>query len=108
MSGKVYDKVKELLEEHPKLRDDDMRLIVNFWKTEFDSKQMTGEQVLRWLCCSDRFSRPTSPESITRAGRKVKEEHPDLRGSSYQRRKEKAERAREDIDIVIEQKELNF
>lgn len=68
----IYDLVKNLLEDYPKLRNSDKKLIWTVWyRMGFNNGEvMTKEQ----------FISPDLPpiESITRARRKVVENHPEL------------------------------
>ena len=65
----LYDIVYKLLKDHPTLRSDDKKLTWSVWAKEgLAWETMTKEAYLK----------ATSAESITRARRKVQEEHPEL------------------------------
>lgn len=75
---KLYDLVKELLTKYPELRDSDKKLLWNVWGkkghlsvNDFGNTAITKES----------FLKSVSAESITRARRKVQEQHPELRAS---------------------------
>ncbi len=79
-----YDTVKRLLETDPKYRDDYTKLIARVWWLEVNrNKYLTALELLNRLGNKEL----SHPESIMRARRKVQEEHPHLRGTTYQQRK---------------------
>lgn len=70
---KLYDLVRSLLERYPNLRDSDKYLIWAIWSER-------GYCQNRNLSFQD-YMRAPVPESITRARRKVQEDHPELSSS---------------------------
>jgi hypothetical protein len=75
----VYDVVKRILENNPTARDSDKLLCWLVWKEKgllnvglFGGETINDDRFLRYA---------TSPESITRARRKVQELHRSLRPS---------------------------
>lgn len=95
---KNIDKVEELLKTFKKLRDNDAKLIANFWYYEIaDDKtfhEITAEQLLHMF--AQGFL--TSPETITRCRRKVQEQSPGLRGKKYISRHEQEKETRNNIN----------
>ena len=89
----VKQRVTILLQGHPRLRDSDNKLIANYWHNELGSHDIGVNEFLR------RFSlgKFTSPESIRRCRQKIQEQNPELRGSSYGRRKTDAEIIKNEI-----------
>lgn len=86
---KLYDLVKELLEENPKRRDSDKMLMFAVWyRLGFiENKGLSFESFMQRRC-------PT-PESITRCRRKIQENLPSLRSSKAveaERRKKETEK----------------
>lgn len=81
---KLYDRVKQILEIYPLTRDSDKHLIWEVWSRK---GFIVNGAISKWD-----FLVATSPESITRARRKVQEDHPELRGKTYQKRKEIADK----------------
>ena len=85
---KVLDnasKVKRLLESQPKYRDDYKSLIARIWFNEIgQDKELKAFEMLNLLV----EGKLSHPESIMRARRKIQEEHPELRGKTYSKRKE--------------------
>ena len=75
MNMKLYDTVKEILEKYPVTRSNDKKLIWTVYGTlgYIEDKKMKRE---------DFFEAPNC-ESITRARRKVQENHPDLEANEY-------------------------
>lgn len=74
---KLYDLVKELLEKHPQLRSSDKRLIWAVWHRKSLVVGNTEEPRISKIMFMDYMNAPQS-ESITRARRKVQENHPEL------------------------------
>lgn len=80
---KLYDIVKQILQTYPTTRDSDKSLIWQVW--------VKGGYVQNGVITKWDFFDATTPESITRARRKVQEDHPELRGKTYEKRREIAE-----------------
>ena len=79
------EKVKRLLESQPKYRDDYKSLIARIWFNEIgQDKELKAFEMLNLLV----EGKLSHPESIMRARRKIQEEHPELRGKTYNKRKE--------------------
>jgi len=74
------DGVKELLEEHPELRDDDNKLIAGIWYAETEAISLSK------FFTELAESKLTSPESIRRCRQKLQEENEALRGNNYVKR----------------------
>ena len=89
----VKEKVKILLEKHPKLKDSDSRLIATFWGTELKWASMSGFDVLKAIA----DGKVTSAEAIRRTRQKLNEYHPETRGLSWRRRHEKEVTIKEEI-----------
>ena len=72
---KIYDVVKDLLVQHPKLRDSDRLLIWNVWN-------LTGHLSTdgRSISLED-FKVAPHMESIRRVRQKIQEQHPELRST---------------------------
>ncbi len=71
---KTYDRVLELLERDEECRNSDRWLIWQFWRWE---DLLIGDEYIPLQT----FLNATTPESITRARRKVQELHPELRST---------------------------
>ena len=84
---KTKDKVKQYMEQYDYLRDNDDRLVATVWYFELkdqgrDPYQMTAVDFFNCLSNGDL----TTNEAITRARRKMQEEHEHLRGEKYYER----------------------
>ena len=84
---KTKDKVKNYLEQYPYLRDNDDRLVSTVWFYELkatgrDPYNMTAVEFFNCLSNGEL----TTNEAITRARRKMQEEHEHLRGEKYYER----------------------
>lgn len=93
--------VIKLLTEFPHLRDNDNRLIASLWKLEIkgmgiDPQEGTRNDTLR-LIAEGKLS---SSETIRRARQKVQEEIPELRGTSYLKRKITGDNVRKNINAA--------
>ena len=81
---KIKEKIKNLLENNPHLRDNDEKLIANIWKETINNKygkttEMTGYRVLELLA----LGKLPNSESIRRSRCKLQETTPHLRGVKY-------------------------
>ena len=81
---KTIDKVKELLTDHPFLRDNRTKLIAQMLVRE----GMTSEEA---FIVANNF---TKAASIVRASCRLQQTNPELRGKNYQSRVNKAEQER--------------
>lgn len=90
--SKTYDVVKEILEQHPVTRNSDKALMWRFWLRK-GHVQLSGGDVKQSYMNWFNFAQCASPESITRARRKVQELHPELQATKpiEQHRRKKAE-----------------
>jgi hypothetical protein len=84
---KTKETIIRLLEKYPSLKDDDSRLIANYWNEELihkgvDIKKLTATDFIKMF--SNREL--TNPETIRRTRAKLQEENPDLRGKIYKLR----------------------
>ena len=87
----IFERVKKMLEDNPHLRDSDNKLIANIWFN--DSQQKTKMGFLQELA----DGKLTTPESITRARRKVQEECPELRGKKYRERQDEQDNVKQQL-----------
>jgi len=97
---KNMDKVKHLLIKYHKLRDNDNKLIANFWFYEIGNEKTFHEiTAIQFL---NMFSQGqlTSPETITRCRRKIQEQSPKLRGEKYILRHEQEKETRNNINKI--------
>lgn len=84
MKENLKSQVKEALEYNVYLRDSDHKLVAWIWRQEL--KNHWGDDVINLL----NMDKLTNWESIARVRRKIQEENPELRGSEYEKRKDKS------------------
>lgn len=80
---KTIEQVKELLELNPELRDDDRKLVVDFWDLEVNFKPNLSFYEFGNFYLEGKI---TSESTIRRARRKVQELYPELRGKKWNER----------------------
>jgi hypothetical protein len=96
------NKVREMLEKFPPLRDNDTRLLINIWARElmelgYDPKRLADFFAL--LLNNDL----SNAETIRRSRQKLQEDYPELRGNSYNERKKKIDEWKEELGYVTKQ-----
>jgi hypothetical protein len=99
MKETIYDRVKEILEQHPRARESYPVLHRHFYCTElsfFDALKGMYEGELPKL------------STVERARRLVQREHPELRGETYDNRIDREAVIRESINIDVEQTLINM
>jgi len=89
-------KVEAMLYKTPILRDDDNRLVANYWYKEIGPGLIDNMSIIDFLT---KYStgQLTSADTITRARRKVQENNPSLRGEKWEDRHTLAQEMKEDI-----------
>ena len=94
---KVQDSVKLLLEAYPKLRDNDVRLVASYYYNNIANiNQMSAIELLEVMVNGNL----PSPDTITRARRKIQEKHPELRGVKYEEKQKFEKQVRENINKI--------
>ena len=82
--------VEKLLQENNGCRDDDFKLVANFWFWELSNQGQNPVQLTAWdFLKAYANGRLTKADTITRQRRKLQEENVHLRGAKYQQRQEK-------------------
>lgn len=96
---KTKDKVKSMLIKSPHLRDDDNKLIANFYfhESEADLRTQTAIDFLFDFS----IGKYTNPESIRRCRQKIQEENPELRGESWERKQNLGHETKRKINEVL-------
>jgi hypothetical protein len=90
--------VEDLLHQYAHYRDSDTRIIAHIWM-----RQLGGLENMKSISLYDFFQlwienkNIVSPDTITRARRKVQEENVDLRGKTYKKRKEQSKDVKKNI-----------
>ena len=85
---KTKEVIKKLLTKYPNLKDNDNKLIANYWNLELKDKNkdinvMTASELLSMYA----QSQLTNAETIRRMRAKLQEEVPSLRGKADELRK---------------------
>ena len=94
MNLKIKDRVKEMLEKYPYLRDSDERLLANLWHYDCERKGITElSGFLRHYSTGDM----TNSESVRRSRQKIQEDFPELRGKSYNPRHKHTEKVKKEL-----------
>jgi hypothetical protein len=95
MNKKLKERVRQLLIEQPKTRDNDNLLISEIWYSESGFKSC-----LRFGDFLEDFEKGlyTSAESIRRARQKLQEDNESLRGEKYNERQRKGKEVRQTIN----------
>lgn len=92
---KVQEQVKILLETYPKLRDNDVRLVASYYYNNISNiNQISAIDFLQIMVNGNL----PSPDTITRARRKLQEKHPELRGVNYVERQKLEKQVRQEIN----------
>lgn len=86
---KNRDLVRKLLDNHPKLRDNDRELIAEVYRIEAERKYgaPTSDMCLAIFLADFAGSAFTSPEAIRRSRALLQQRHPELRGRRYAERR---------------------
>ena len=90
MAVKLKERIRIYLMNYPETRDSNEELMYIIWQHETDKFILNadGYDVNPLILLKN--NKLTSWDSATRAKRKLQEEHPELRGQSYNLRKAKA------------------
>jgi len=91
------DRVQDLLERFPHLKDDDFKLISTYWLTETGGRSYNQERTAYDFLQQYAAGNLTSAESIRRVRQKLQEENVSLRGINYQNRQELGEEIKKSI-----------
>ncbi len=94
--SKIKDQVHKLIAVKPELRDNDLRLIAEYYFYHVGREEIKNLSAIDLLSMMAEGKLPHS-ESITRVRRKLQEEYPDLRGKTYKARKQEEEKVRQQI-----------
>ena len=90
--------VQDLLQQYEHYRDSDTRVIAHIWMRQLGGlENMKSISLYDFLQIWIENKNIVSPDTITRARRKVQEENVSLRGKSYKQRKEQSNKVKENI-----------
>jgi hypothetical protein len=92
---KLTDEVRNLLNLFPITRDSDFRLIAMYYRRNCPEpvSYITADEFLNHLAHGEM----ASPDSITRARRKLQQHYPELRGQKWNERQEREPEVREEM-----------
>jgi len=94
---KSKDRVKEALINHPRLRDDDNRLLANIWYAELKEINFNVlKNTMEFLKVLSE-GKLSNAESIRRCRAKLQELEPSLRGEMYEERHKEKKEVQEDL-----------
>lgn len=94
----TYNTVKNLLEKFPKYRDNDELLVVQIWYNELKAKGINVKTISAMDFLNYyKDNNLTTADCISRARRKVTEEHENLRGKSYHPRQKKQSEYKQEV-----------
>lgn len=99
-NGSVTDNVEKLLRDRPETRDEDGKLVANYYYY-FQSDLVKGKTAEEFLIALGR-NQLVSSDLITRTRRKLQEHNPDLRGKVWEERQERRESVKEETRNVGE------
>ena len=99
--AKLKDRIKLYLMSHPETRENNEILMSIIWQHEVDRFIMNADNVPVNPLSLLKQGKLTSWDSATRAKRKLQEEHPELRGQSYNLRKAKANKVKNNLDHLF-------
>jgi hypothetical protein len=94
---KLEPQVELMLRQYPELRDNDNRLYVNLI-IQLDAVLRHPDTSANYLLSNLAHGNYPAFESVTRARRKVQEKFEELRGDKYNKRKDKEQEVRTEIN----------
>tara|TARA_R100000742_G_C4269736_1_gene88298 strand:- start:17 stop:319 length:303 start_codon:yes stop_codon:yes gene_type:complete len=93
IKSSTIDIVKSLLSKHPKLRDNDNKLLATVWYHKMDKIE---ESVVDFLHILAEGELPSS-ESIRRCRQKLQELNPELRGELWNKRHQMQKQVKDEL-----------
>jgi|7_EtaG_2_1085326.scaffolds.fasta_scaffold84509_2 hypothetical protein len=98
----LKDRIRVYLIQYPETRDSNNILMSVIWQYETDKYNILSEKDINIdPLILLRKGKLTSWDSATRAKRKLQEEHPELRGQSYNIRKAKAKKVSKNLNNLF-------
>ena len=97
MAIKLKERIRLYLMSYPETQDSNEALMSIIWQQEADKFSINADGIQVNPLILLRNNKLTSWDSATRAKRKLQEEHPELRGQSYNLRKAKAKKVSKDL-----------
>tara|TARA_R100000781_G_C4072294_1_gene124875 strand:+ start:271 stop:600 length:330 start_codon:yes stop_codon:yes gene_type:complete len=100
-SVKLKDRIKLYLMSYPETRESNEALMSIIWQQETDKFIINADYHNINPLTLLKNNKLTSWDSATRAKRKLQEEHPELRGQTYNKRKAKATKISKDLNNLF-------
>ena len=101
MAIKLKERIRLYLMSYPETQDSNEALMSIIWQQEADKFSINADGIQVNPLILLRNNKLTSWDSATRAKRKLQEEHPELRGQSYNLRKAKAVKTSKNVDTLF-------
>lgn len=101
MAVKLKERIQIYLISYPETRDSNETLMAIIWQQETDKFIINADNHNINPLTLLKNNKLTSWDSATRAKRKLQEEHPELRGQSYNKRKAKATKVSKNLDNLF-------
>ena len=99
--SRLKDRIKLYLMSHPETRENNETLMSIIWQHEADKFAIGADNIQVNPLVLLKQNKLTSWDSATRAKRKLQEEHPELRGQTYNLRKAKAKKVKNNLDNLF-------
>jgi hypothetical protein len=93
----MQNDVANMLRRHPELRDDDEKLVTNIWYVEMKRYGTPETLPVTDFLALYQQKKLSSADVITRARRKVQEQYPELRGTTWEERHKQSQTIRKNI-----------
>ena len=98
LKPKLKDRVKSILQQNPEARESNNTFMAIIWKQDMENESIGYKCFLNYLQGEDPIKNTiTNWDSATRAKRKVQENNIELRGETYQKRKDKEAQIAEEL-----------
>ena len=99
--SRLKDRIQIYLMSYPETRENNEALMSIIWQYEADKFAMGADNIQVNPLVLLKQNKLTSWDSATRAKRKLQEEHPELRGQTYNLRKAKAKKVKNNLDNLF-------
>ena len=99
--SRLKDRIQIYLMSYPETRENNEALMSIIWQYEADKFAIGADNFQVNPLVLLKQNKLTSWDSATRAKRKLQEEHPELRGQTYNLRKAKAKKVKNNLDNLF-------
>jgi hypothetical protein len=101
MAIKLKERIRLYLMSYPETQDSNEALMAIIWQQETDKFSINADGIQVNPLTLLKSNKLTSWDSATRAKRKLQEEHPELRGQTYKKRKAKATQVSKNLNNLF-------